>query len=108
MVEVLEPARLTVVRPLATDLEVQPLVDVVPVGQASIGQAMLRVVLLGDVGCDGTRFPQRQTCVGVLNSRDTAIGVDVGEWLLLYVVKAKSLNLVRNTELLQKKYSLPR
>lgn len=44
---------------------------------------MIFVILIEQVLDDGTRFPQRDACVWVFNCWNTAVGIDVGERLLL-------------------------
>lgn len=106
-VEVHEPGGLAEVGALAARLEVQPLVAEVALPQRAVRDAAgVGVVLLGQVLVDGARLPQRHARVRVLDRRHPAVGVDVGEWLLLDVVEAERLDLVVEAEFLQEEDGL--
>lgn len=101
-VQVLEPAALAEVRALAAHLEVQPLVTVVALLQSSVRDVVGGgVVLLCQVLVDGPRFPERQARVRVLDRWHPAVGVDVGEGLLLDVVETERLDLIIEAQLLK-------
>ena len=60
---------------------------------------MIRIiVLLYYVLVDGTRLPQSQIGVGILDGRHATIWIDVGKGLLLDTVKTKGLDLVVESE----------
>ena len=85
--ESLEPEQLPVVRALARDLEVQPLLGVVELGRSGCEtQAVLRVVALDEVLEDGAGLPEGEVRVGVVDGGDAAVGVD-GEVFGLFDVR---------------------
>lgn len=73
-----EPSSLTVVWALPRHLEVKPLLGIV-VLSSKRGKAELifLVVLFDEVFEDGTGLPDRDACVGVDESGETAVGVDL-------------------------------
>lgn len=106
-VEVLEPAALAEVRALSAHLEVQPLVAEVALLQRAVRDVVGGgVVLFGQVLVDGAGLPERQACVRVLDGWHPAVGVDVGEGLLLNVVEAERLDLIVEAKLLEDEDSL--
>ena len=73
----LEPHNLPVIRSLARDLEVEPLLRVVGLWRPGREtEAVLRVVALDEVLEDGAGFPEGDVRVGVVDGGDAAVGVD--------------------------------
>lgn len=56
---------------------------------------------------NGTRLPQSDSSVGVLDGWCPAIGVDTDEWLLLKDREVHVLRLIRNTQLFEDDGHLP-
>ena len=61
----------------------------------------------GNFTVDGTRFPQCNTGIGIFDGRDTTIGVDIDEGLLLDVAKVNELGFVGQAKLFQHDSRLP-
>lgn len=102
------PGSLTEIRPLAADLEKQPLLLQRPLLEPLMCQLLLHVVLLYQVLDDGARLPERELCIWVLDCRDPPIRIDADEWLCLHVLEAYRFELVRHTELFEDQDWLPR
>lgn len=103
-----EPHGLTEVWALAGHLEMEPLFGIEVVGgTGSEADGVLLIVCLDQVLHDGTRLPQVDSSVGVLDGRDTAVGVDLLERLLLHLGELEDLGFVRKAELLEDGHHLP-
>lgn len=103
-----EPHGLAEVWALAGHLEVEPLFGIeVFGGTGSEADGVLFIVCLDQVLHDGTRLPQVDSSVGVLNGGDTAVGVDLLERLLLHLRELEELGFVRKAEFLEDGHHLP-
>jgi len=76
---------LSKVRPLSRHLEVEPLLDEEFLGGAVEAQRVLGVVCLGEVFDDGTRLPQVDTGIWVLDGRNTSIDAEGLIWIFLQI-----------------------
>lgn len=70
------------------------------------GETLLGVVELDEILVDGAGFPEGEARVGVLDGGYAAVGVDVGEGLLLDVVEAERFDFVVEFELFEEEDDL--
>ena len=103
-----KPHGLTEVGALAGHLVVEPLFGIeVFGGTGSEADGVLLIVCLDQVLHDGTRLPQVDASVGVLDGGDTAVGVDLLERLLLHLGELEELGFVWDVEFLEDGDHLP-
>ena len=107
MVESPEPRCLAKVRALATDLEGDPLLEVVLLLKSVVAEFVFLVVDIGEVLNDCAGFLKRDACVGVFDGGDTAVGVDFLEGGLLELRHVHVLGLVGDAELFKDYGYLP-
>lgn len=120
-----EPDALAEVRSLSGDLEVKPdnivsrvklrgytdgvlpLLQQVLLGSGSVCELVLLVVLVNQVLDNGTRLPEGNAGVGVLNGRSSSVDTELLVLGLLEVGKVPELVLVRKAKLLHEQDNLP-
>lgn len=104
----LEPSGLSVVRTLAGHLEVEPLLGFIVLGgKGREAELLLLVVLLDEVFENGTGFRDGDAGVGVMESGETAVGVDLLVIRGLQVGVWDDGGLIRNLKFLQEHVHLP-
>ena len=81
--EVPKPSRLAEVWSLSRNLKSEPLFLVVLLWRFAVRDLVILIVVLDKIIDDGPRLPERDTCVWVFDGRDTTVGIDADEGLLL-------------------------
>lgn len=103
-----EPYCLAEVGALTRHLEVEPLLGVEVFRSAGFEtELLLFVVGFNQVFKDSTRLPQGDSCVGILDGGNTAVGVELEEGLTLDFGELKIFVFVRNIKFVEEHGHLP-